>query len=557
MTAPHVVLLVDDQLFIGETLRAMLAGADDIRLHVCTDPGQALAMAIELRPTVILQDLIMPGVDGLMLLKFYRVHPATRATPLVVLSSREDPATKERAFALGAHDYLVKLPHATELLARLRHHSGSHLARVERDRAFAELKAAQDELAEEVASAGHHARRLLPPFLTGTIEASYLFEPSLALGGDMLGYHRLDEHRLAFYVLDVVGHGVRAALHGVAVATVLRSQLIGAELGDPAAALAALNRAFASSEHGGHFFSIWYGVHDARTGQISFATAGHPAALLVLPSGELRELGNGGPMVGLVPEVTFEQSTAEAPPGSRLYVFSDGAYEIESPRGQLWSEASFQQALVGCQGALESFFAACRAFRGAQLDDDCTVLHLRFLTAPSPASAASLAVSPSMYDASRSSSAATRADRERPGGHTPTTRAAGTGSPASTRTSRPAARSSATSQAATGVNPSPALAPAHTASMSSDTSRTSSPGSGGSAPLACNSSSVFLVSMWNTAAWPASSPSVRGVPRAARYAGDATITCASSPSLRCAKVPGVGAPMRMARSTPACTRSMG
>src|SRR5262249_14252225 len=79
-------------------------------LHCETDPALAVARAEALEPTVILQDLVMPGIDGLTLLRTFREHPRTRQVPMIVLSSKEEPKTKAEAFALGASDYLVKLP---------------------------------------------------------------------------------------------------------------------------------------------------------------------------------------------------------------------------------------------------------------------------------------------------------------------------------------------------------------------------------------------------------------------------------------------------------------
>src|SRR5438128_1488419 len=75
------VLLVDDQAIVGESVRRMLAGESDVTLHFCQDPAEALATANTIRPTVILQDLVMPGIDGLQLVKFFRANPATRETP--------------------------------------------------------------------------------------------------------------------------------------------------------------------------------------------------------------------------------------------------------------------------------------------------------------------------------------------------------------------------------------------------------------------------------------------------------------------------------------------
>ena len=134
------VLVVDDQPIVAAALRKMLAAEPELDFLYCSDPQSAITMAIEFSPTVILQDLVMPGIDGLELVSAFRREAATRQVPLVVLSSKEDPEVKVAAFARGANDYLVKLPHEKELLARVRYHSTAYRHLLERDRAFAEVE---------------------------------------------------------------------------------------------------------------------------------------------------------------------------------------------------------------------------------------------------------------------------------------------------------------------------------------------------------------------------------------------------------------------------------
>ncbi|MGO4382362.1 diguanylate cyclase [Pseudoduganella sp. RAF19] len=140
------VLLVDDQLIIVEALRRMLSAQDDIEFHYVTEADQALQTAIELRPTVILQDLVMPGSDGFELLRQYRTHEYLEHVPVLVLSAREDPKLKAHAFASGANDYLVKLPDQLEMLARVRYHSDGYIHRLQRDQAFRFLRESQQQL---------------------------------------------------------------------------------------------------------------------------------------------------------------------------------------------------------------------------------------------------------------------------------------------------------------------------------------------------------------------------------------------------------------------------
>ena len=101
---------------------------------------------------MILQDLVMPGVDGLTLVKQFRANPATRDTPIIVLSTNENPQVKGQAFALGANDYLVKLPDKIELVARIRYHSKAYLNLSQRDAAYRALRESQQQLVESNAA---------------------------------------------------------------------------------------------------------------------------------------------------------------------------------------------------------------------------------------------------------------------------------------------------------------------------------------------------------------------------------------------------------------------
>jgi two-component system, chemotaxis family, response regulator WspR len=141
-----VVLLVDDQPMVGEAIRRMLADQSGMAFHYCSDAAAAVDVAERVRPTVILQDLIMPGVDGLTLVDRYRANPATKDISIIVLSSKEDPAIKRDAFQGGANDYLVKLPDKIELVARIRLHSKAYLNQIQRDNAYRGLTESQRQL---------------------------------------------------------------------------------------------------------------------------------------------------------------------------------------------------------------------------------------------------------------------------------------------------------------------------------------------------------------------------------------------------------------------------
>ena len=146
------LLLVDDQMVMAEAVRRALVQHPEIEFHFCDKARSAVATASELKPTVILQDLVMPELDGLSLVTQYRANPETKDIPIIVLSTNENPELKGHAFAIGANDFLLKLPDRIELVARLRYHSGAYQNLLQRDAAFLALRESQRQLIQSNAT---------------------------------------------------------------------------------------------------------------------------------------------------------------------------------------------------------------------------------------------------------------------------------------------------------------------------------------------------------------------------------------------------------------------
>jgi sigma-B regulation protein RsbU (phosphoserine phosphatase) len=381
------VLLVDDQPIIGEAVRRMVAAEDGIDFHFCRDSIAAIEAAAQIRPTVILLDLVMPVVDGLELVRQFRADERFSDVPIIVLSTKEEAAVKAEAFSLGANDYIVKLPDRLELLARLRHHSRGYIALVERNEAFLALQASRQTLANDLATAAQYVRSLLPPpQRIGPIDADWRFIPSAELGGDAFGYHALDADHVAVYLLDVCGHGVGAALLSVSALNAIRSEALPhTNFHDPGAVLASLNKAFPMERQNDMFFTIWYGVYQISTRTIRWAGGGHPAALMVSPDdhGTARFLESEGPLIGAVEGLEFTAGEADVPAGSRLLIYSDGAFEVSRSDGSMWAFDDFVSQLIhppaGVDCRMDALVAHIRKISARDdFHDDFSMVELSF-----------------------------------------------------------------------------------------------------------------------------------------------------------------------------------
>jgi sigma-B regulation protein RsbU (phosphoserine phosphatase) len=340
-------------------------------------------------PTVILQDLVMPEIDGLTLVKFFRANPATRDIPLIVLSSKEEPKVKAEAFALGANDYLVKLPDKIELVARIRHHSQGYINMLERNEAYEALVESQTLLAAELAEAADYVRSLLPKPLKGEVITDWQFVTSTSLGGDSFGYHWLDDDHFAVYLLDVCGHGVGAALLSISAMEVLRYQhLPDTDFYDPADVLEHLNNAFDMEEHNNMYFTMWYGIYAKSKRRMTFASGGHPPAILISgtegDTPEVKELKTPGVLIGGMPDMKYKNDSVDVRASNELYIFSDGVYEITKPDDTMWDYKEFVDLLVTSSkqqdGTVEDIYRHVTDVQGSDdLEDDFSMIKITFV----------------------------------------------------------------------------------------------------------------------------------------------------------------------------------
>lgn len=200
MSGPlHRVLLVDDQAMIGEAVRRSLAGQADIAFEFCRDADTALDVAAAFQPTVILQDLVMPGIDGLDMVRRFRSASATAQVPVIVLSAKEEAVVKAQLLDAGANDYLVKLPDQIELLARIRVHSDAYRRLLERNEAFAALERSMADLRREREKSERLLLNILPEKIAARLkdgEATIAehFSAVTVLFADLCGFTEFSQH---------------------------------------------------------------------------------------------------------------------------------------------------------------------------------------------------------------------------------------------------------------------------------------------------------------------------------------------------------------------------
>ena len=255
------------------------------------------------------------------------------------------------------------------------------------------LAAANREMQRDLEAAARIQQSLLPtavPELAG-LEVAWSYRPSKELGGDTLNILRLDERTVAFYVLDVSGHGVSASLLSFTLAHTLsplpeQSCLFdwsdhGWRPAAPATVAARLNRRFQLDPAAPQFFTMFYGLHDETDQTLRMVIAGHPPVALVKASGEAEFLYSNGPPIGMLVEIEYVEQVLSMQKGDRVIVYSDGLNEAVSRDGHQLDHERIMEVVSSThtqslQAGVQALIALAEEWTGGDPQDDVSVLSL-------------------------------------------------------------------------------------------------------------------------------------------------------------------------------------
>jgi serine phosphatase RsbU (regulator of sigma subunit) len=242
-----------------------------------------------------------------------------------------------------------------------------------------------ERLQRELAEASSYVRSLLPSPMSRPFTIDWRFVPSTELGGDAFGYNWVDPDHFALYLLDVCGHGVGPSLMSIAVLHVLQAtSLRGVDFHDPSQVLGALNKRYQMHSNNDLYFTLWYGVYHPATRRLDYGCAGHPPAVLVDAGMQSVQLLKAkGLPIGLMPDTAYACETLIVPSSTRLYLFSDGAFEVQRPDGTMMK---FEELLhfmnrpgIDGQSDLDLLFQHLVQVRGDDtLEDDFSIVRFTF-----------------------------------------------------------------------------------------------------------------------------------------------------------------------------------
>jgi len=399
-SAPARVLVVDDTPANRDMLcrRLRRHGFD---VDAAPDGASALDL-LQRRPfDLVLLDVMMPGMNGLEVLKTIRMSRAATDLPVIMATARDASQDVVEALQLGASDYVTKPLDFPVVLARVNtqlalKRSVEQIRELEKglERRNAELQAANTQMRSDLDAASKVQAALLPaaePSVPG-YHFGWRFVPSAWLAGDILNVFPLDERHVGLYLLDVSGHGVAAALLSVSVSRFLSpardpASLLWRRDGDdgryvlqpPARVAERLCERFPFDDATGQYFTLVYALLDLETNRLRYVSAGHPGVIHVPRDGPGRIIDATGYPIGVVNE-PYDEYEIDLSPGDRVYLYSDGVPEAMDDAGTPFGRQRLLEQLDAARGqslhdGLGALLERISDWRGRhQVHDDVSVL---------------------------------------------------------------------------------------------------------------------------------------------------------------------------------------
>jgi len=372
------ILLVDDNkvnLFVIEKILSnegyndctSLTSAQELFDYLQVDEPNAPTKRVDL----ILLDIMMPEIDGIEACKVIKANERYKDIPIIFVTALDDKNKLAEALDIGGIDYITKPIDKIELLARIR--------------VALRLKAELDwhtqhekKIQFELDLATNVQRSLLsPPLKEKNIQVEVSYLPSFNLAGDMYYWHKINDHRYAVILLDMMGHGISASLLCMFISSVLREAI--KQIVDPVEVVKELNRYMAQlhkeKESVPYYFTAIYLVIDTEVKTIEYVNAGHPHGYVYLDEMKVTPLNQGSCAIGFFDEIKVEKQVIQYQKEAQIVLYTDGLLEAIAPNefeAEERIKTLTQQKWTYSQELLDELLP--REKQSNQPDDMCLVL---------------------------------------------------------------------------------------------------------------------------------------------------------------------------------------
>ena len=387
MNMPIKILSVDDEmdleLLLTQYFRRKIRKGE-YEFVFAHNGLEALTMMVK-HPDIeiILSDINMPEMDGLTLLA--KVNEMRNpALKVIMVSAYGDMGNIRQAMNNGAFDFATKPIDLDDLSVTIEKAIEQIEYVHQMQKEHSQLESLKGDLAIACEIQQAILPRVFPPFPEDSdkLDIAASMTPAKDVGGDFYDFFRIDDDRIGFVIADVSGKGIPAAIFMAVSRTLIRAT--GVRGGSPADCLTYSNKLLAAESVDCMFVTVFYGIFNLKTGEISYCNAGHNPPYILKRGGAVEVLPmSQDPMVGAIDGIEYHGATLQLDHGDSLVMFTDGVTEAMNAQNEEFGEERLEDTLAevtmhNCQQIVEAIKADVAAFVGdAEQSDDITVLALK------------------------------------------------------------------------------------------------------------------------------------------------------------------------------------
>jgi len=369
------ILIVDDEVRITEILDLYLR-KQGYTTRTATNGLDALEKMADFIPDLIISDLMMPGMDGIELCKEVKTRKEFNNPYFMMLTAKATVDSKIEGLKIGADDYITKPFNVKELVARV--NSAMRIKALQNEilEKNMELERYKAAMENELQLAARFQESLIPTDgpLNERITLKTVFQPTIHIGGDIFDVRTTPEGDVVFFVADVTGHGIVAAL----ISAMIKLSFIQAvtTTADPSVIAGKINSDIVTTTSEEHFASMFLGRFRSDAQALTVVRAGHPPALLRKANGRVLALNPPGFLLGIDADATFPSQEIPVAAGDRLLLYTDGISEAENPERGLFGEERIRTFMERSDAEPRGLLHQVQAWTGGHYDDDVTLIQL-------------------------------------------------------------------------------------------------------------------------------------------------------------------------------------
>jgi len=319
------IVVVDDSIQCRKHLEKILSD-EGYTIILAKDGAELESVLKEHHPSLILLDIIMPGMNGFEVMEKVINTSCPMGIPVIFLTGNDDNVSKIKAFDLGAVDYIIKPFNPAEVRARV----NVHLKNAIQTNAIIQSQAYKLRQITEARESILVKSEDLP-------EAAFSVYHSAVLeaGGDFYDVLKTSNSRYVYFVADLSGHDIAASYMVPAIKALIKQNSI--PIYSVEETLSMMNSVLLEIMGEDKYLTCFYLVVDRALGKISWSGAAHPSALLIPAEGAPELLKSEGDLMGMIKGARYHSSEKRVKKGDRIVVFTDGLIE-QGETLRVWTE---------------------------------------------------------------------------------------------------------------------------------------------------------------------------------------------------------------------------